>query len=350
VNVVARVRGATPGRRLVLNGHLDTAQLASAEAWTVPPFGGVIQDGRLYGRGVTDMKAGIAAQIMAARILGGFADALRGELVVALVADEGTGAENGTLQLLRSMPDTVGDAMLSGDVGSPEVMRFGEKGFAWIEIVASGRAAGGAHTYLGVNAIDTLVAALPHVTALARHDCKLPAPIRQAIMAASARSEAIAGEGETAALCGITVNVGRIEGGNRPNAVPAEARALLDIRFPPGMTAHQTHELVVRALCDFPTVTSRLLGNADPTVTDPHHELAELVRRNAAEIIGRAPVATIRAGFSDARFYRERGVPSIGYGVTAHNGAAPDEYVELDDLWTVCCVHTLTALDYLTAS
>ncbi len=65
---------------------------------------------------------------------------------------------------------------------------------------------------------------------------------------------------------------------------------------------------------------------------------------------GHPPAATIRAGFSDARFYRERGIPSIGYGVTAHNGAAPDEYVEIEDLWTVCAVHTLTALDYLNAA
>jgi succinyl-diaminopimelate desuccinylase len=349
-NVVARVKGATPGRRLVLNGHLDTAQLASAEAWTVPPFGGVIRDGRLYGRGVTDMKAGIAAQIMAARILGGFADVLRGELVVTLVADEGTGAENGTLHLLRSVPHAVGDAMLSGDVGSPEVIRFGEKGFAWIELVASGKAAGGAHTYLGINAIDRLVAALPHVTALVRHDCKVPPEIEKAILDASARSEAIAGAGETDALRGITVNVGRIVGGNRPNAVPAEARALLDIRFPPGMTAPEVHGLVIRALRDFPAVEVRLLDHADPTFTDPGHELADLVGRNAAAIMGQPPVATIRAGFSDARFYRERGIPSIGYGVAAHNGAAPDEYVELEDLWTVCAVHTLTALDFLTGA
>ena len=47
INVVARVSGGSPGRRLVLNGHLDTAQLAGGEAWTYPPFGGVEKDGRI---------------------------------------------------------------------------------------------------------------------------------------------------------------------------------------------------------------------------------------------------------------------------------------------------------------
>ena len=348
-NVVARVTGASPGRRLVLNGHLDTAQLVAAETWTYPPFGGVATEGRVYGRGITDMKAGLAAEIMAARILGRFADALRGELVLTLAADEGTGAEDGTRYLLRTVPHASGDAMLSGDVGSPEVMRFGEKGFAWIEIIARGKAAGGAHTYLGVNAIYLLIAALPGVVALNGHAGTVPEDVTRAILAAAERSEAIAGAGETTALRGMTVNVGRISGGNRPNAVPAEARALVDIRFPPGMTVREVHRLVTEALESHPHVTCELRDHADPTWTDPDHELARLVRKNATEILGHAPVATIRAGFSDARFYRERGIASIGYGVTAHNGAAPDEYVEIEDLWTVCAVHTLTALDYLTA-
>ena len=131
--------------------------------------------------------------------------------------------------------------------------------------------------------------------------------------------------------------------------VGRKARALLDIRFPPGMTAWEIHGLVTAALESHPMVACQLLDHADPTWTNPEHELAGLVRKNAAEILGHPPAATIRAGFSDARFYRERGIPSIGYGVTAHNGGAPDEYVEIEDLWAVCAVHTLTALDYLSA-
>ena len=97
------------------------------------------------------------------------------------------------------------------------------------------------------------------------------------------------------------MNVGRISGGNRPNAVPAEARALLDIRFPPGMTAWEIHGLVTTALEGHPMVACQLLDHADPTWTNPEHELAGLVRKNAAEILGHPPAATIRAGFSDAR-------------------------------------------------
>jgi succinyl-diaminopimelate desuccinylase len=125
---------------------------------------------------------------------------------------------------------------------------------------------------------------------------------------------------------------------------------MLDIRFPPGMTVPRVYQLVSEALARHPGMTCELHAHADPTWSDPSHELAGLIRANAAAILGHPPATTIRAGFSDARFYREHGIPSFGYGVTPHNGAAPDEYVEIEDLWTVCAVHTLTALDYLTAS
>ena len=62
---------------------------------------------------------------------------------------------------------------------------------------------------------------------------------------------------------------------------------------------------------------------------------------------GVVPQAQWRLGFSDARFWRERGVPAVGYGVTAHNGNAPDEHVLVDDIMTVFQVHALCAFDFL---
>jgi succinyl-diaminopimelate desuccinylase len=65
VNLVARVHGNEPGRRIVLNGHLDTYPVNEALPWMVDPLGGLVRDGRLYGRGAADMKGGIAASIVA---------------------------------------------------------------------------------------------------------------------------------------------------------------------------------------------------------------------------------------------------------------------------------------------
>ena len=76
VNLVARVRGAGPGRRLVLNGHLDTFPVGEAR-WTHPPLGADLEDGRIYGRGACDMKAGVAALVLAFVTLAEFREAWR---------------------------------------------------------------------------------------------------------------------------------------------------------------------------------------------------------------------------------------------------------------------------------
>ena len=145
VNLLAKLSGTRSGRRLVINGHLDTFPAGDRAKWTVDPFGGVLRQGRLYGRGAADMKAGIAAALSTMALMAQFRDAFAGELILTLVGDEETGARLGTQYLLASEPDAIGDAMINGDAGSPDVLRFGEKGQLWISIEARGRSHHGAH-------------------------------------------------------------------------------------------------------------------------------------------------------------------------------------------------------------
>jgi succinyl-diaminopimelate desuccinylase len=140
-NVVARVRGRGPGRRLVFNGHLDTFPLGEELPWTRPPLSGEVVDGRLYGRGVSDMKGGMACSLLAFQLMAELSDAWPGELVVTLAADEESMGTLGTKHLLDTVPHATGDAMICGDVGSPAIVRFGEKGLLWLELVARGRPA-----------------------------------------------------------------------------------------------------------------------------------------------------------------------------------------------------------------
>ena len=86
VNLVARVRGAGPGRRLVFNGHLDTFPIGEAR-WSHPPLGADLEDGRIYGRGACDMKAGVAALVLAFVTLAEFRDAWSGEAVTVTGRD-----------------------------------------------------------------------------------------------------------------------------------------------------------------------------------------------------------------------------------------------------------------------
>lgn len=89
-NIVARVRGNSPGKRLIFNGHIDTYPVGDDSLWTENPFSGHEKNGRLYGRSVSDMKGGIAIYLLTLTIMAEMRDSWSGELVLTLAGDEET--------------------------------------------------------------------------------------------------------------------------------------------------------------------------------------------------------------------------------------------------------------------
>jgi acetylornithine deacetylase/succinyl-diaminopimelate desuccinylase-like protein len=346
VNVVARIRGTGPGRRVVFNGHLDTYPVGTPAQWSVNPAGEV-RDGRLYGRGAADMKGGIAASIVAMAALAEQRAHWSGEAVLALAGDEETMGPLGTKLLLDSVPHATGAATIIGDAGSPMVARFGEKGFIWIEIAAEGKAAHGAHVHLGVNAMDRLRVALDRVSALRDLPVAMPDQVRSAIAAAKSISEPLCGLGEADVLTAVTVNIGIVSGGTSPNLVPSAAQAAGDIRLPVGV-ASETVLASLRQWLDLPGITWRVLRCFEPNYTDPDDELVRCCAAAAAEIMGKAPAVNMRVGGSDSRWFRMADIPTVVYGPTPYNMGAPDEYAEIAELGIISRVHALTAFDLLT--
>lgn len=348
-NLVARVRGHAPGRRLVFNGHLDTYPVNEALPWTVPPLGGLLRGGRLYGRGTADMKGGIAASITALALLAAHPALWRGEAVLTLAGDEESMGPLGTKWLMDHVPEATGDAVIIGDAGSPRVLRFGEKGFLWIEVEAEGRASHGAHVHLGINALDRLCAALDAVRGLRALRPEAPAAVTAAIAAARPISEPLSGAGEAEVLGSVTVNIGRIEGGTSTNLVPASARAGIDIRLPIGLGCATAEAALSAALDGREGIAWRILRRFEPNHTDPEHELVRRAASAATDILGTPCAINMRVGGSDARWFRMAGLPTIVYGPTPHNMGGADEYVLVEELRQVAQVHALTALDFLAA-
>lgn len=349
INLVAVIEGAGPGRRLILNGHLDTFPVGEGR-WTVPPLGGTLKDGRIYGRGVSDMKAGIAASLTAVRILARIRERWRGELVVTLAGDEENMGSLGSRWLLEHVPEAKGDAMLCGDVGSPMVVRFGEKGLCWVELEAEGYPAHGAHVHKGTNAIDRLRQALDGLKRLEAIRVVAPDAVTSAIMAAKPVSEELSGKGEAETLQRVTVNIGTMEGGISPNLVPARARAAADIRLPVGVSLEMIEAALHRELDPCEGVSWRIIRAYPPSFTPPDHEIVSRTVAAATKVFGKAPVANMRVGASDARLYRMFGVPSVVFGCTPFNMGAPDEYILVEELVAVAKVHTLAAYDFLSGA
>ncbi len=348
-NLVARVRGHAPGRRLVFNGHLDTYPVNEALPWSVPPLGGLLRGGRLYGRGTADMKGGIAASITALALLAAHPALWRGEAVLTLAGDEESMGPLGTKWLMDHVPEATGDAVIIGDAGSPRVLRFGEKGFLWIEVEAEGRASHGAHVHLGINALDRLCAALDAVRGLRALRPEAPPAVTAAIAAARPISEPLSGAGEAEVLGSVTVNIGRIEGGTSTNLVPASARAGIDIRLPIGLGCATAEAALSAALDGRDGIAWRILRRFEPNHTDPEHELVRRAASAATDILGTPCAINMRVGGSDARWFRMAGLPTIVYGPTPHNMGGADEYVLVEELRQVAQVHALTALDFLAA-
>jgi succinyl-diaminopimelate desuccinylase len=349
-NVVIRVAAERPGRRLVFNGHLDTFPVGDASGWTVDPLGGVVKEGRLYGRGVSDMKGGMAASLLALLLLARCREAWRGEAVLTLAADEETMGPWGTKYLLDTVPEASGDAMICGDAASPRVVRFGEKGLVWLRLTARGRAAHGAHVHRGDNAIEGLLESLVRLRELRGVPIATPREVAEAIAAAAPVSERESGAGETRVLTTVTVNVGRVEGGLAVNLVADRATADVDVRLPVGVETAAIIERAREAVAGVPGVVLEVLRRFEPNYTAPSHEIVRLVVANGARVLGRAPVATVRVGASDSRYYRSRGIPAVVYGPAPSNMGGADESITVDDLFAVAYVHTLSAFDFLTAA
>ncbi len=347
VNLVAVVRGRTPGRRLVFNGHLDTFAVGDPSAWKTDPFG-MVRGDRVYGRGAADMKGGLAAQIVAALRLAEVRDRWNGELVLVLTGDEETAGPHGTQYVLETCAHANGDAMMCADAGSPQVLRFGEKGLIWMTVVAEGTAGHGAHVHLADSAIDRLLTSLTALKTMAQMTVDGPAGVISAIDHAAPISEKFSGSGEAGILKSVTVNIGTINGGTAQNLVAGRAEATVDIRLPAGLSLEGAKAEISRLIGSMPGVRYRIDSETEATITDPDHEIVTRTAAGCAEVLGEPPVSTMRVGSSDAVHFRNRGIASVVCGLTPHNMGGIDENVLVEELQALGEIYSLTAFDYLT--
>jgi succinyl-diaminopimelate desuccinylase len=350
VNVVARVTGRGPGRRLLLNGHLDTFPVTSEELWTNGPFDGAVQDGKIFGCGISDMKAGCAGLMIVFMLIAGCKDQWSGELVLTLVGDEEAGGILGTRYLLEQVPDIIPDACITADIGGSRVLRFGEKGRFRFELMAKGKSAHGAHVHKGVNAIDRLIDGILRIKeAICNVSPQPPQCVSDAISSAKSLSESFEGAGETTALTATSVTVGMIKGGIAPNLIPDYASAGIDIRFPVGITVDQARRAVEDVVNSSEGLSYRLIAKVSALWTDPNEEIITTTLKNSDNVWGLPGAVNMRLGGTDAKHTREWKIPTVNCGVVGANMGGPNEYAEIHDLQKVTEIITLSAFDYLRA-
>lgn len=349
-NVVGTFDCGSPGRHLVLNGHIDTFPVGEHEDWTYDPWSGTVTEGRIYGRGVADMKCGTSASIFTFAYLHRIRDELKGRLTLTCVSDEETFGPWGARYLIKHHPEVHGDCCLNGEPGSPYTIRFGEKGFLWIAFMIRTPGAHSAYSHLSPNAnkiAGQLIAELETLT-----DLKIPIPENIAVILKRAAKNIDRAQGKGAAeiVDKITVNIGTIHGGIKVNMIPGECNLEVDIRMPVGLDKEHVMAEVEKIVSRYPEVSYRELNDTPPSYCDPKGEMVNYLQVNAKQVSGIEPEAVTSLGGTDCRLWRYRNIPAYVYGPFPHNMGTADEYVEVEEYFKTVKVHVLSAYDYLNES
>ena len=347
-NLVASFDGAAPGPHLVLNGHIDVFPSGPAEQWSRDPWSGVVENGRLYGRGVADMKCGTAASIWTYICLHRLRHDLRGKLTLTVVSDEETGGEWGARWLLDNLGDRVkGDCVLNGEPTSPGAICLGEKGsirFA-VEVTTPGSHA--ALTHQSANAIQVASELIGELYKLQDWPVVQSENVRNTLEATGPAVEASWGKGAARILNQVTVCVGVIHGGDKINMLPGNCRFEVDIRTPIGVAPAEVANRIEEIVSQHPAKVVPIWANREANLSPVDHPMIGILQKTVTDLGWEQPQPMMIHGGTDCRFWRDRGVPAYVYGCKATNMARPDEYVELEEYFHVIRTHALAAAAYL---
>jgi acetylornithine deacetylase len=322
--------GEQRGHSLILNGHIDVVPVGAEELWSTPPFEPVVRDGRLYGRGGGDMKAGIAAYVVAF-------DALKSlglqpaapVFLQSVVEEECTG--NGALACLQRgyraqaavIPEPFDETILRAQVG-----------VLWLQVEVFGKPAHVLNARLGINAIEAAFALWEGLKPLAQEWNR-------------ARHPAFADVDEP-----IKFNLGRIEGGEWASSVPTRCTMHLRCGFYPGLSASEARAAIESRIDELLQHDPRLAGvrhriryaglQSEGCVLDTAAPLLEMLAQSHAAVAGERPGWFASPATTDVRVFNLYGdTPATCYGPHTGSIHGIDEWVSLDSVQRVSAVLAL---------
>ena len=347
-NVLARLKGVSPGPTLILSGHLDTKPAGDMDAWETDPWDPVVRDGDLIGLGSGDMKAAVAGMVYAAAALahaqeaGGADEGFAGELVLVFTADEEAGAQLGSKWLadnghLQADAAVIGEP--SGIIAEWESVHLVSRGAALFKIAL-----------FGTQMHSSISDRLPGVNAtvkMARLIDRMDREFKSYLTY------------DEHPLCptGPTVNVGVMaEGGVFYGVYPGNAEFACDVRTLPGMTEESVKadlgRFLADAMADDPDLRAELRWHLMvPAVEiDADHPVVAALVEAGEEVLGAAPELDAFPGATDAPYFQlTAGIPTVaafGPGMLprAHS---PNEYMDADGAALSASIYALAALRYL---
>ncbi|MDO6655768.1 peptidase [Anaerobacillus sp. 1_MG-2023] len=320
-NVVGVWKGKGGGRSLILNGHIDVVPPGNRSDWELEPYSGEVKNGRLYGRGATDMKGGNTAMLLALKCLKDLELPLNGDLIFESVVEEESGG-TGTLAAIER--GYRADAAL---IPEPTKMKVFPKqqGSMWFRITVSGRGAHGGTRYEGVSALEKSVSVIKAIQLLEEQ-----------------RNNRITDSLYENIPIPVPINIGKISGGDWPSSVPDQVVLEGRMGVIPGEELDDAKLDMRRALeaieddwlKDHPVEIEWFGARWLPGEVDEDHPLVGVIRRHYEEVTGKALVIEASPWGTDGGLLQEEGnTPSIifGPGETAVAHFA-NEYIEIDQM------------------
>jgi succinyl-diaminopimelate desuccinylase len=298
-NLVARIGGSSSKPPLAFTGHTDTVPLG-LQPWTVAPHGAEIKDGRLWGRGASDMKAGVAAFVAAAVEA---APKLAGTpgVILYITAGEETGSEGAFVLARRGMKGEAGALVVAEPTSNRPLC--GHKGALWLKAMTRGVTAHGSMPDKGVNAVYKAARAISKLEEFGFNVA--PHPV----------------------MASPTLNVGWVHGGLNVNSVPDKAEVGIDIRTIPGQRHARIKEEIGAALGD--EVDLATLVDVESVWTEPSHPWMREVFSVCEAVQRVAPVIEGAPYFTDASAL----TPALGGAPTVILGPGPAAMAHQTDEW-----------------
>lgn len=346
-NIIARIEGRNSDAGLMFMSHTDVVPVEEEEKWRFPPFSATIADGRIYGRGASDCKGLLTAQLYAMRLLARNGIALEDSLILASGADEEHGGRYGFGWLADNHPDKIrapfavnegGGVPIESPSGLTYLLGTGEKGRLQVEIDIKGVSAHASVPWQGSNAMytlhrilrrieeyeperDTSTEIFDHLSTFAIEHKPSADNVDEIIADVQPNNPRFASM--LRALSRMTLTPTMISGGIKSNSVPETIRLTCDVRTLPHQSDDYLRRQLDAILEGIPNATYEIDYMAVPNSSAFETALGDSIRQATARALGRDDiqwVPAISTGFTDSRFTRPLGTITYGF-----SGSHPDD-------------------------
>lgn len=332
VNTLGVLKGAGTGKALLWNGHYDTVPVGNLDYWKEDPLGGVVKDGKIYGRGTGDMKGAIASAMVAVKALDRLGIRLKGDLHLHAVADEEFFGRYGTKYLCEKGYVKGVDAAIVGEASTRDdkiLARPAVRGRTLVNIHVKGSSAHSSRPDMGVNAVlkmsKVLIAIDETQFSFPKHKL-LPDPTMAP---------------------GTT-----IRGGTKDNIIPEDCEAICDVRTVPGMDPEHVltdiRSVVTRLKRTDPDLDVRVESplSKPPSEIPVEHPLYKSAAKATEQVMGYQLEPLGASGSNDTSYLTNlAGVPAMAFGPGGGNAHAPDEWADIETLVSFAKIYGLMMLD-----